>query len=214
MTIDEVMKAIHVKYEHNTDYYDSSHEDYKTRLALVNEKINMWENEEGILWRELFTTVTDRFDDNGTYEISDILMPANKILCNGVYYEYLSPELIQEQEKYDLGKNVFTITQEDGVKSLNVRPALANEQFTFNYYRKATTYSTGSETEPLDMADPYFVVHSVAAELFLDDMDTEKAGVAVQIATQKLEGMKAKNAAVPVFVDTKQEDYTFNGFGN
>jgi len=214
MTITEVLNQIHVKYEFNVEYFDMTNEDQLVRLALVNDKINMWENEDGILWRELFTSVQDRFTDEATYPVEDLILPANRILSDGVYYEYISPELLQEQEKMAPGQHMFTITGGDTEKVINVPAERANEEFSFYYYKKARQYTTGVETEPLEMADPYFVIYSVVAELFLDDGDTEKAAVAVQIATQKLEGMKSKNAAVPVFVDTKQPDYQFQGFGN
>ncbi len=214
MTITEVMNMIHIKYDFNVEYVEAGSDDYGVRLALVNDKINMWENEDGILWRELFTKITDRFTDEATFPVTDLILPANRILSDGNYYEYISPELLQEQEKMSPGQLMFTITGGDTTKELNVPTERANEEFEFYYYKKALQYVDGTETEALEMADPYFAIYAVVSELFLDDGDTEKAGVAMQIATQKLDGMKSKNAAVPVFVDTKQPDYQFRGFGN
>jgi hypothetical protein len=214
MTIQEVLNQIHIKYEFNVEYFDMANEDQKVRLALVNDKINMWENEDGILWRELFVSVQDRFTDEATYPVPDLILPANRIVSDGNYFEYISPELLQEQEKMSPFQKMFTITGGDTEKVINVPADRANEEFRFYYYKKARTYVTGEETEPIEMADPYFIIYAVVAELFLDDGDTEKSSVATQIATQKLEGMKSKNSAVPVFVDTKQPDYQFKGFGN
>lgn len=214
MTITEVLQMIHIKYEFNVDYFVPTSEDYLVRLGLVNDKINMWENEDGILWRELFTTVNDTLDVNSSFALTDFILPANRLEIGDEYYEYISPELLQEQQKMSSGMNVFTITGGDADKSLTVYPAVGAQPFSLRYYAKARTYTTGLETEPLHMADPYFAIYAVVSELYLDDGDTEKAGVAMQIATQKLDGMKSKNAAVPVFVDTKQPDYEFKGFGN
>jgi hypothetical protein len=217
MLVSEALRIIHLKYEFNTFYPEDFSEDYELRLALINDKINMWENEDGILWRELYTRVSDRFDDDATYTITDMKVPANKLLSNSCYYEYYSPELIQEQSINDPEAKVFSITGGDVEKTINAKPELANEVFEFYYYKKARTFLLGTENAPeglIEMSDPYFVIYSVVSELFLDDGDTEKAGVAIQVATQKLEAMKTRNAIVPVFGKIKQQDYTFKGFGN
>ncbi len=214
MTIQEVLNQIHIKYEFNTDFFDMANEDQKVRLALVNDKINMWENENGILWRELYTTVSDTLDSNGSFNLTNFILPANRLEIGSDYYEYISPELLQEQQKFNSNAKVYTVTGGVSDKTLTVYPNPGPVGFSLRYYKKATTYLTGTETTELEMSDPYFVIYSVVAELYLDDGDTEKSSVAIQIATQKLEGMKSKNAAVPVFVDTKQPDYQFKGFGN
>lgn len=214
MTILEVLNQIHIKYEFNVEFFDAASEDQQVRLALANDKINMWENEDGILWRELYTTVSDTLDTNSQFALTDFILPANKLEIGSIYYDYLSPELVQEQQIYASSKNIYTVTGGDQDKSITVYPDASGEDFSLRYYKKALQYTDQTATEPLEMADPYFVIYAVVSELYLDDGDTEKAGVAMQIATQKLEGMKSKNGSVPVFTETKQSDYTFMGFGN
>lgn len=213
MLIADILKAIHIKYEFNVEYFDETSEDCQVRLALVNDKINMWENEDGILWRELFVTVNDTLDSNGEFDLTDFILPANDLVIGDERYEYISPELLQANQYNEAG-NVFTITGGDGEKKLSVYPNPGFANFSLRYYKKARTYTSTTDLNHVEMADPYFIVNAVVSELFLDDGDTEKAGVAIQIATQKLDAMKTKNATVPVFVDTKQADYNFNGFGN
>ena len=87
MTITEVLNQIHVKYEFNVEYFDMTNEDQLVRLALVNDKINMWENEDGILWRELFTSVQDRFTDEATYPVEDLILPAGTHFYNHRYQD-------------------------------------------------------------------------------------------------------------------------------
>lgn len=214
MLIAEIMNIIHVKYEFNKDYFDATSEEYGLRLMLANDKINMWENEDGILWKELYTTSTGTLDGSGEASITDFKLPANKLQIGDDYYNYVSPELVQEAMIQRQTDKIFTVEGGDEAQTLRVFPNTGVIDYSLQYYKKAHVYTDGTDTTPIEMSDPYFIVNMVVGDLYLDDGDTEKASVVTQIGTQKLEAMVSRNAALPPFHDNKQPDYSFRGFGN
>lgn len=212
MTITECLQAIERRYEHGTDYYDATSEDFLLRLGLVNDKINMWEREAGMLWRELYTSTTDTLDANGEAVITNLHMPSGKLVIGDDYYEYLSPELIQESVRYET-KDLFTILGGNMTRKVKVYPNPGAVAFTLPYYKTATTFTAGTDTAAIEMSDPYFIVHMVCSDLFMDDGDQDRASIEIQIASEKMGAMRIQNEAVPPFTNAKQEDYKFSGFG-
>ncbi len=213
MTITECLRAVERRYEHGTDYYDSSTEDFMLRLGLANDKINMWENESGMLWRELYSSATVTLDANGEAEIIDLHMPAGKVSLNGKLYPYMGPELIQEATYHTPSRELYTILNGDGHRTVKVHPNPGAAEITLPYYKNAHTYIDGDDTTAIEMADPYFIVHMVCSDLFMDDGDQDRASIEIQIGSEKLASMRMRNETAPPHTDEYADDYDFIGLG-
>lgn len=214
MTITECLKSIERRYEHSTDYYDATSEDFLLRMGLANDKINMWEREAGSLWRELYTSSTGTLDADGEDLITDLHMPSGKIVVDGSYYDYLSPELVQESQRIEPTTKIYTILGGQMSRTVKVYPNPGAVAYSMPYFKAAHQYTDGADTTEIEMSDPYFIVHSVCGDLFMDDGDQDRASIEIQIAAEKMSAMRMQNESVPVHTDQYTKDYEFNGFGN
>jgi len=207
MTILNALKEVYKIYEKADETPDVTSEDFKVRLAYANNSISKWENLEGIEWKELFGTIEDTLVDGEFETPSDFKRPAGSLWIDGAEYNYVRPERVKMEVENDDSKQIYTIT---GGK-IKVYPVISDD-FTLDYRKKAVTYSIGNEETEIEMSDPYYLINDVVAQLYLDDDDTQLAGVFLQIATQKLEAMKLANETSP-FYQEEESDNNFYGFG-
>ena len=207
MNIEDLMVKIYKLFEKSSDTPDKTSEDYIVRLEYVNSAISDWANEEGIQWKELFGTITDTLT-NGVFDlttITDFKHPAGFVIIGGVPYEYVRPEEVEQSQRETPSKKIYTVTGSEGSYKLLVYPIVSGD-FTLNYRKTPTTYSTGEETTPIQMSDPYYIIHAVIMQLYLDDDNTTQASVEQQIADNKMEAMKLANETVPFLQDDKIPD--------
>lgn len=214
MTITECLQTIQRRYEFSTDYYHPDSEDFMLRLGLVNDAINIWANENGTQWRELVTSTGGTLNIDGEVEIPDLFMPTGKLQIGKEYYEYVTPEQIQECLHLDKGRLVYTVLGGEGHKVVKAFPNPGAVSFMFPYYKRAITFTSGADTADIEMSDPYFIIHTVVSDLFMDDGDNLRANVESQKANGKIDSMRLSNDSYPAFTDAKQPDYNFFGFGN
>jgi hypothetical protein len=222
MTLTEVLQEIHVLIEKDTDYPTASEEDYLVRLALVNSAIRIWENEEGILWNELFASLADASDGDDTTEVgvssydcpTDFKFPLGylRIGTTPTFYNLMKLENIQIHDG-DTSSQYWYITGNANstyVYHINPTPTSV-DTIQFEYYKTATLMEDGDDV--IEMSDPQFVVYWVVGEL----MKEEDPGLAAdyrQIALAKLRGMKTRNIMPASWQDNQIDDfYQGNDFG-
>ncbi len=208
MTIDQAVKIVYALREKNNDYPDNSSEDYIAILQEINAAINLWEQEvhKGVLWRELYTTDTVTISSGQGSAPSDFLAPAS--LYNGsTEYVFTRPELAKTIRVNNPSQKIYWLTGSHGDYTINTPDDCV---FDIAYYKKATTYSTGTETQQLEMSDPYFAVNYALGDLYLDD-DNPQAQFKIDQANEKLEAMKIANENSPLYQDANEFNQV--GFG-
>lgn len=198
-TVDDAVTFLNALYEADSTAPTSGDEDYTVWTSLFNIAVNIWESEEGVLWRELFVSLVDASDGDKTttagvtsYDVpTDFVFPASGYVwlgsgTNKIPYKVIPIENVQLTENDISHWCYFT-----GSK-LEFNPNLASNIFadytiSYDYYKYATKLTTGSSV--FEMSDPMFAVYYALSELKKEEGDTS----ASLVASQKLEGMKTKN---------------------
>lgn len=219
MLIADCLKSIYKRFEKSADDPDITGEDYTIRMEYCNSAIDKWENESGIEWKELFGTLSQTLS-NGVYNnntgagtLENFKRPAGSLYIGTDRYQYVRPERIEKEVDMFPTKKIYTVTGSRGQFSINVYPVV-DGAFTLNYRKYATKYSTGTETEEIQMADPEFVIYDVLTALYLEDDNNTQASVCGQIATAKMDSMRLANETDPFNNNNNFPDDDFTGFGN
>jgi hypothetical protein len=221
-TVSDAIDYINTLYESDATAPTSGDEDFTVWLSLLNVAVNIWEMEEGILWRELFSKLSSASDGSKTtvasttsYSVpSDFRFPASGFVwlgsgTNKTAYKVIAQENVQTMENDSSRWCYFMM---DTSPTLEFNPNLASTipagyTISYNYYKNASKLTAGAST--FEMSDPLFAVYYALSELRREEGDTTSQ----QIATQKLEAMKTRNYA-PAWL---QEDTAFSphdaGFG-
>lgn len=215
-TVDDAITFVNTLYESDSDVPTSTEDDYTTWLSLLNVAVNLWENEEGLLWRELFVKLADAADGDtstdGTTSYTcptDFIFPASGYVwigtgTNKTAYKVVGREEMQLYENDSSNWCYFTSS------TLEFNPNLTmttGDTISYNYYKHATLLTTGTDT--FEMSDPMFAVYYALAELKKEEGDTSAAA----IASQKLEAMKVKNV-MPTWLQSDSLDKKEgDGFG-
>lgn len=219
-SLDNAITKLNTLYNGSSTPPTSGEEDYEVWQDLLNIGIGIWENEEGVLWRELFGSLTGAADGTKTTTTAtSYSVPTNFKFPNSAYvwlgsntnktpYEIVKQEDIQLYENNSSNWCYFLM---DTSPTLEFNPNLtitSGKTISYNYYKKATALATGSDT--FEMSDPMFAVYYALSELKKEEGDTS----ALQIATQKLEAMKTLNIMTSKFQEDTLIDPVGGGFGN
>lgn len=196
----------------------SGDEDYTVWTSLFNIAINLWENEEGMLWKELFVKLADADDgdketeaDEHSYDCpSDFKFPASGYvwLGSGTSKVALKVIKIEELQLYENNTSRWCYFVMGASPTLEINPNLTitgGYTISYNYYKNATAVSDGADV--FEMADPLFAIYYALAELKKEEGDTSAAG----IATQKLEAMKTRNEMPTWFQEDSLRNKTEGG---
>lgn len=219
-TLDQAVTFLNTLLELDPDAPVSGDEDYTVWASLLNSAINIWENEDGILWKELFVKLADAPDGTKTtttatsYSVPSLFRFPNSAYVwlgsgtNKTAYKVIRQEEIQLYENDSTGNWCYFLM--DGSPTLEFNPNLSissGQTISYNYYKYATALTTGSDT--FEMNDPMFAVYYALAHLTKEEGNQ----LALSISTQKLEAMKTRNIVVPEFADNSIHDPTDIGFG-
>lgn len=171
-TIAEVLQKVHVRYEKNTDYPESSSEDFIVRLAYGDDGINEWEKEakNGVPWPELKEDESKAATGNGSDPLpSDFLefirsdeKPA-VIKSGDTQWKEVSMQEGNRMKQDGYSPNVFWV---EGSNIITL-PAITGT-IEFPYLRKMTRYPLGTESDPVECDDKYLQEY-ILAQLYLDD---------------------------------------------
>lgn len=217
--LDDAIEYLNALFEGDSTPPSSGEEDYEAWTALLNVAVNIWEMEEGQLWRELFVKLADAPDGDKTTDGTNsytcptlFQFPASGYVwigsgTNKTAYKVIPQEKVQLYENNSENWCYFLM---DGSPTLEFNPNLTlstGDTISYNYYKYASKLTTGAST--FEMSDPMFAVYYALSELKKDEGDTS----ALTIATQKLESMKTKNISPAWYQEDSFADGLQDGFG-
>lgn len=216
----DAIKSLNFLYNGSSTPPTSGEEDYDVWTGLINIAVNLWEFEEGLLWKELFVKLQDaatgdKTSTAGDYSYSvptDFVFPASGYVwlgtgTNKTAYKVIPQEKVQLYEN-DSGNWCYFLQDTSPTLEFNPNCTIPNAYtINYNYYKNATALTTGSST--FDMSDPMFCVYYALSELKKEEGDTS----ALTIATQKLEAMKIKNITATWEQDSSFLNSDQGGFG-
>ena len=195
-TLDDAIEYVNSLYEIDSTAPSFGDEDYTVCTSLINVAINIWESEEGMLWKELFVKLDDALTGDKTasagdysYDTpTDFIFPASGYVwigdnTNKTPYKVYK---INDQQLYENNKGnwcYFTVDTLEFNPNCDVKAGTIR----YNYYKYATKMTAAANT--FEMSDPLFAVYYVISELKKEEGDTTSAS----IASQKLEAMRTKN---------------------
>lgn len=217
--LDDFISYLNTLYEVDDTDPVSGDEDFTVWTSLANLAINLWENEEGMLWNELYVDLADAADGDTTtvagqdsYDLpTDFVFPASGYVWLGTGTSKTPYPVIKAKEVQLYENDSSTWCWFDAVgNTLEFNPnltLLADLTISYRYYKTADKLTTGSDT--FEMADPMFAVYYALSELKKEEGDT----LAASIATQKLEAMKTKNEMAAPYQADNLMDKTQEGFG-
>lgn len=197
----------------------SGEEDFTVWTALLNTGVNIWENEEGMLWNELFVKLADAPDGTKTtttattYTVPALFrFPASGYVWLGTGTNKTAYKVIKQHEVqlYENDSSNWCYFLQDGTSTLEFNPNLtitSGLTISYNYYKYASAVSAASDT--FEMSDPMFAVYYALAELTKE----EGNGQSLNIANQKMDAMKTRNESPAWFQEDSLTRNTGVGFG-
>lgn len=218
-TLADFITYLNTLYNSSSTVPVSGEEDYTVWTSLANIAVNIWENEEGILWNELFVKLADAPDGDKTtdggnsYDCPTLFrFPAGGYVWLGDNTNKTAYKIIKQQDLqlYENNMDNWCYFLMDGSPTLEFNPNLTiDSDLTINYayYKKATKLTTSTDT--FEMSDPMFAVYFVLAELKKEEGNSSELG----IASQKLEAMKTLNEMPSWLEEYSLTNKTEGGFG-
>lgn len=214
--LDDAIEYLNGLLELDSTDPSSGEEDYTVWTTLLNVAVNLWENEEGMLWKELYVKLADAATGDKTtaaddYSYScptDFKFPCSAYVWVGSGTSKTAYRVIKQEEVqlYENNSDKWCYFLMDGSPTLEFNPNCqldASKTISYNYYKHATALSTGSST--FEMSDPMFAVYYALAELTKEEGNAQS----LQLASQKMEAMKTRNEMPSWF----QEDNTTVEYG-
>lgn len=218
--LDSAIDYINSLYESDSSVPSEGDEDYTVWTSLINIAVNLWENEDGILWKELFVKLEDAADGDKTTTAGDysysvptnFRFPASGYVWLGTGTNKTAFKVIKQEDlalyENDMGNWCYFLMDTTPTLEFNPNCTLTTGQtINYNYYKKATALTEGTDT--FEMSDPMFAVYFVLSELKKEEGDTSAA----LVASQKLEGMKTRNSMPANWQDNSLLNNLGTGFG-
>jgi len=211
--LDDAISHINTILELDSTAPTSGDEDYTVWMNLCNIAIDLWEHEEGILWKELFVELADAADGDKTtvagqtqYDVPTDFKFLNSgfVWVDDVPFPVIRIEDLQLYDQNTSNWCYFTKTHLEFNPNLTVE---AGGTIKYNYYKNATALTTGTDT--FEMSDPMFAVYFAVSELTKEEGNAET----LNIAMQKLEAMKVRNEAPAYYQDNSMMNPVRDGFG-
>jgi hypothetical protein len=213
MTITQVLQEVHKKYEGgSTDYPESTSEDFTLRNSFADDGIEAWESEvhDGTQWAELVEEHLAAANGTGVDDLpEDWLAPLRvrdedgehpaELKAGSTVYTEVTPAKGERMKRDGNANNVFWIA---GGK-IHTYPAMSGN-FTLPYLRTATRYPLGTESTPIEMSRPKFLVYYILSQIYLKDRNAMGFQANQQLAIDEMRKMKIQN---------NQEYPSESGFG-
>lgn len=199
-TLTQAIAKLNALYEGDSTPPASGEEDFLVWTELLNSGVNLWEFEEGMLWKELFVKLADAPDgdkvtDGGnSYDCPALFrFPGSGYVWLGTGTNKTAYKVVQQQDitLYENDNSNWCYFLQDATPTLEFNPNLdigTGQTISYNYYKYASSLSAGADT--FEMADPMFAVYYALSELKKEEGDTS----ALIVAEQKLEAMKSTNS--------------------
>lgn len=228
MLLSEFQINLHRKYQGDNSTPTVGTEDYIVRTTLLEEAINVWANEDGILWNELWVTLADAATGDKTvvtatvdYDCpTDFVFPGSWVrttASNGThtYYEVVSTAIAEAYKNDSVSKCYFTGNKKTGFFLHFLKQPTVGETINYPYYKTPSIPSSASDV--IEMADPWFCIYYALATLQQNDGEGDKASLNLSLAQGRLTAMRQRNMMLPWNQRDQIEDYNFlttnQGFG-
>jgi len=217
MTLANYQDFLHSLYQGDDDTPTSSETDWDVRLNLLYAAIDAWDNEQGVLWRELWTNLTAASDGTKTTVAStvDYDMPTNFRFLGGfvrttdssdahTYWDVLSPQKSELFKNEDVTAAYVTGNKSTGFDIHFLKTPIAGHTINYPYYKEPSKPS--ETTDVIEMADPWFAVYFALSKLHEYDGEGDRASSALAMAQGKLANMKVRNEMPPSYQDNYVPD--------
>lgn len=187
MQIQKIINNVHIKFSQSTENLDHLSEEWLIYVRYADDAISTWEDCvcEGYRWHELRAKSTVTFSGSGSDAAPEnfLCFADDVVRIGGTDYRVVAPA---EMGQCD---GVTSIIWMDG-EHLRTCPAVAPGAHDFVYLRKATRYTTGTETAPIDMRNPKMIEHFVLARVYAANNDVSGYNIAMTDAAEALKTMK------------------------
>lgn len=217
-TVTDAIEYINTLYESDETVPSSGDEDFAVWLSLLNLAVNLWETEEGMLWKELFVKLESGQGGDITTTAGDysyalptlFQFPASAYVWLGTGTNKTPYKIIKQEDVqlYENDTSNWCYFLMDTTPTLEFNPNITipgSKTINYNYYKYATKLTVGAST--FEMSDPMFAVYYALGELKKDEGDSS----GLQVASQKLEGMRTRNM-MPLWL--QEEDNLSNSMND
>ena len=227
MTLQEFQDSLHILYQGDKDTPTEGATDWDVREKLAEIAINTWDNEKGILWKELWKMLSDATDGDKTtttateYDApTDFRFPGGYVRLvdssgNSSYYNVVSPEKAELFRNGDEAVCFFTGNKKDGFKLNFISAPTAGLTIEYPYYKEP--YIPSAAANVFEMSDPWFALYLALAKLHEFDGEGDRAALALAMADERLKNMKTRNIMTPYLQDNAVPDRDLDtgkgGFG-
>lgn len=233
MTDQELVNITYRRFEGNTDYPESTEEDYLLIRGALNDAIEVWGGRakvESTKWRELFTELSTATDGDkltvasqSTYDCPTDFQEMSSFVQvtdtdgGSLYYPFVDADDVMKILKEDASERFYYIIGSEGAYQivLNPVPTIANYTINYSYYKKASLLTTTTST--IEMSRPYFAIY-FALSVLNEDERPDLAAVHSARAKELMDEMVINNEIPPFNHSYKIEDFDFDkngalGFG-
>jgi hypothetical protein len=222
-----LQQKIHRIVELNSDYPSAGTDEYVLRTGLINDHIDDWGTEEGILWNELWTLGSFASTSAASYALASLSPAISNVRFPGGFVELVDSNgassywgVIKLEEvrlrTNDQSNWCYFVGNPQAGFTIFFNPANFPGAGTikFPYYKNATQLSGASDKA--EMSDPSYIVHLVASDILSQD-DPGESDKHLQIAQSRLRGMKTLNLMSAPWMSNRVQDRTGHlmgvGFG-
>ena len=221
LTESDLQDSIHTLYEADATTPASTDDDYTIRRRLINVMINRWENNMGTLWNELWTntavvstgaTLTIAAGDTTYAAPTSFLFPGGFVLImDGTDQIAKIPVIKPEEAQISTTQAAYFRgnTSQGYTLVLTQDPAVdwVGKTLKYDYYKRAEAMAATTDTP--EMADPYYIVYAVVAELHRGDNNLPLYEAALTEAEERLKQMVMKNTMYTNYQDYGLQDQQF-----
>lgn len=205
MTFDEIFREYYVLYRGQATKIPAFLDrEYTTAIILANAAIKKWERADGILWKELYTTLSEDGPltisaSTTTYDApTNMMNPPGWVSIGGSQFQVIPTQDVSVYTSSSSRVVWFTGNPNSGF-TLRMTTETANSNagkvIDFPYYKRATQLSlvkSPAAVKP-DMSDPSFMVQDMLASRAQQARNGFVFKAAKAESTAALANMKIKN---------------------
>lgn len=226
MTLTEFQQTLHALYQGDVEYPTTSDDEWEHRLVLLKTAISTWDNENGMLWSELWKQHEDGDGDEVvvantlSYDCpTDFRFPGGfvKTTSSGgqiTYWKVIQPHRAEIQTSGNYC--YFTGNKAEGHILTFLAQPTTGDAIDFPYYKEPAVISDGADI--LEMSDPYFAIYFSLSKLHEISGEGDRSIKALQEAQARLSAMKTRNIMPAWYQENSVPDRDWvlgaSGFGN
>lgn len=204
MDFDTIFTNYYTLYRAESQTPASTDDEYTIALRLVNDAVQRWANYDGTFWKELFTNLTDASDGDKTTVAAQkeydcptdfreaggfvTITNSNNATTNIPIINVQDAQFKDAESSYAY----FYGNPKDGYKVyINPAPTVTGQTINYVYYKKHSTYTTGTDTT--EVPNAWFLVHHALANRFRASRNWSAYQTAKRDAEDILMTMKLDN---------------------